>query len=455
MECAGALLVLGQRAEARNILRYLIATQRSDGRWDQNQWLEGEAFWQGVQLDEAGFPVLLAALLAQRDALDGIEAGEMVQRALGFIARSGPSSDQDRWEEDAGVNTFTLAICIAALVSGAPFLAAPERDLALAIADDWNARIEAFTAVHDTALAKRLGVRGYYVRVAPACAILDKDAFHQRLPIKNRVQDPMLPAEDQIATDLLQLVRFGLRRPDDPLILDSIKVIDALLKAQTPSGPAWRRYNADGYGEHEDGAPYDGTGLGRPWPLLTGERGHYELLAGRDPLPYLQAMARMASAGGMLPEQIWDGTDVPERELFKGRPTGSAMPLVWAHAEHLKLRRSLNDGRVYDLPPQTWQRYVVERTRSSIALWRFNHRLRTMVRGDMLRIQTLAPCVVHWSADEWRTIEDTPSTASGLGDYYTDLPTRALATGDAVLFTFRWVEVDRWEGVDFRVAVVA
>ena len=107
------------------------------------------------------------------------------------------------------------------------------------------------------------------------------------------------------------------------------------------------------------------------------------------------------------------------------------------------------------MPPQAWQRYVVERTRSSIALWRFNHRLRTMARGGTLRIQTLAPCVVHWSADGWRTIEDTPSMPSGLGDYYADLPTTALAAGDAVLFTFRWPEVDRWEGADFRVEVTA
>ena len=26
------------------------------------------------------------------------------------------------------------------------------------------------------------------------------------------------------------------------------------------------------------------------------------------------------------------------------------MPLVWAHAEHLKLQRSLRDGRLFDCP---------------------------------------------------------------------------------------------------------
>ncbi len=76
-------------------------------------------------------------------------------------------------------------------------------------------------------------------------------------------------------------MRFGLRGPNDPRILNTIKIIDELLRIQLPGGPAWYRYNRDGYGEHEDGSPFDGTGIGRPWPLLAGERAHYELAAGR------------------------------------------------------------------------------------------------------------------------------------------------------------------------------
>jgi glucoamylase len=129
-------------------------------------------------------------------------------------------------------------------------------------------------------------------------------------------------------------------------------VIDALLKVETPSGPTWHRYNDDGYGEHEDGAPFDGTGIGRGWPLLTGERAHYELAAGRieEAKRLLTTLESFANEGGLLPEQVWDSPDIPERELHFGRPSGSAMPLVWAHAEYLKLRRSLRDGRLFDLP---------------------------------------------------------------------------------------------------------
>ena len=115
-------------------------------------------------------------------------------------------------------------------------------------------------------------------------------------------------------------------------------------KVDTPTGPVWHRYNGDGYGEHDDGSAYDGTGRGRAWPLLTGERGHYELCAGRDPLPYLEAMARMASPGGMLPEQVWDAAPIPAAACCPGRPTGSAMPLVWAHAEFLKLAMAAASG---------------------------------------------------------------------------------------------------------------
>jgi glucoamylase len=120
---------LGAEQEARDTLRYLIATQIEDGHWYQNQWLGGRAYWEGIQLDETAFPVLLAAALDEREALSGIEVEDMARRALGFIARTGPATEQDRWEESTGINPFTLALCVAALVAGADLL--PSRDRAL------------------------------------------------------------------------------------------------------------------------------------------------------------------------------------------------------------------------------------------------------------------------------------------------------------------------------------
>src|SRR4029077_10260442 len=102
---------------------------------------------------------------------------------------------------------------------------------------------------------------------------------------------------------------------------------------------------------------FDAPATGGGWPLLPGERGHYELCAGRDPLPYLTAMAAMASPGGMIPEQVWDSDPIPGRRLAPGRPTGSAMPLAWAHAEFVKLLVSRQFGDPFGRPRAVWQRY--------------------------------------------------------------------------------------------------
>jgi glucoamylase len=258
-----------------------------------------------------------------------------------------------------------------------------------------------------------------------------------------------------VSLDALAFVRFGLRAAQDPRILNTIKIIDATLKVDTPCGPVWRRYQGDAYGEHADGAPYDGNGVGRGWPLLTGERAHYELAAGRRHAAerLAQAMEAIAGEPGLLPEQVWDSADIPERELSFGHASGSAMPLVWAHAEYLKLCRSLFDGRVFDQPPQTVERYLVQQTTSDRIVWRFNNKVRVMPPHRTLRVETLAPAVVHWSVDDWRTVHDTPTRDTTLGVHTCDLEADDLDRRDRVHFTFFWPETARWEGVDFLVSV--
>ncbi len=260
VEAAGALIAFEAYGEAQDILRYLIATQQSDGHWFQNQWLGGSAFWPGIQLDEAGFPILLAAALREKGELANIPVVDAIKRAAGFIVREGPATQEDRWEEDAGVNLFTLAVAIAALVEASAFLDGEAKSFALRLADYWNARIESWTFVEDTPLARQYGIRGYYIRTLPIGAYANKDAQSRAVPIKNLMADPDLPANAQFATDFLQLVRYGLRAANDPNILDSLKIIDAVLKTDTPSGPVWHRYNDDGYGEHDDG-----SGFRRRW----------------------------------------------------------------------------------------------------------------------------------------------------------------------------------------------
>ena len=119
------------------------------------------------------------------------------------------------------------------------------------------------------------------------------------------------PAKDIVDAGFLELVRYGIRKPDDSLIVDSLRVVDAVLKVETPFGPCWHRYNNDGYGQKEDGGPFVGWGKGRGWPLLAGERGHYELAAGHDARVFIRAMEGFSSVTGLLPEQVWDELDRP------------------------------------------------------------------------------------------------------------------------------------------------
>ena len=463
VESAGGLLAAGAREDVHRVLHYLQVTQEADGYWPQNMWLDGAPYWSGIQMDETAFPILLVDLARREDALDEGDLTRlwpMVRRAASFLVRNGPVTQQDRWEEDAGYSPFTLAAEIAALLVAAdlaetnyePGVAAYLRETA----DAWNANIERWVYVTGTELAKRVGVEGYYVRIAPpeeADAASPAAGF---VPIKNRpAGESAEPAVHIVSPDALALVRFGLRSAEDPRVVNTVKVIDALLRVETPCGPSWHRYNDDGYGEHADGSPFDGTGIGRVWPLLTGERAHYELTAGRraEAEQLKRTMEALANEGGMLSEQIWDAPDIPDKGLFFGKPSGSAMPLVWAHSEYVKLRRSLHDGRVFDTPAQTVERYQVKKTGSPHAIWRFNHKCRTMMRGKTLRLEVLAPATVHWSDDGWRTVHDTPTKDTGLGVHCADLETEQMPAGGTVEFTFCWTAGGEWENRNFTVAV--
>ena len=463
VESAGGLLAAGARKDVHRVLHYLQVTQEGEGYWPQNMWLDGTPYWHGIQMDETAFPILLVDLARREKALDkGDIAGlwPMVRRAASFIVRNGPVTQQDRWEEDAGYSPFTLAAEIAALLAAAD-LAELNNEPRAAVylretADTWNANIERWVYVTGTELAKLTGVEGYYVRIAPPETADAASPAAGFVPIKNRpIGQSAEPAVHIVSPDALALVRFGLRAADDRCIVNTVKVIDFLLKVETPGGPVWHRYNDDGYGEHEDGSPFDGTGIGREWPLLSGERAHYELAAGRraEAERLCRTMEAFANEGGLISEQVWDSPDVPEKELFFGRPSGSAMPLVWAHSEYVKLRRSLQEGRVFDTPPQTVERYQIEKKTSPYSLWRYNHKIRTIKAGRTLRIEVLQQAVIHWSADSWKTAQDIATRDTDLGMHVADLPSKDLAAGGTIIFTIYWPEQARWEGTDYSVGI--
>jgi glucoamylase len=258
-------------------------------------------------------------------------------------------------------------------------------------ADFLESHLEAWTVTTEGTLLPE--IKRHYIRINPVDIHNphpNEDPNQGMLAIANRPPGSQwqFPAKEIVDAGFLELVRYGIRTPCDPLIVDSLKVVDAVLKVDTPLGWCWHRYNHDGYGQQEDGGPFLHYGKGRAWPLLTGERGHYELAAGHDVQPFIQAMEAFASDTGLLPEQIWDEPDYPDSHLYFGKPTGSAMPLAWAHAEYIKLLRSVRDGKVFDWIPEVANRYLGNsKPTQFLEIWKFNRQICTLKAGYRLRIQ--------------------------------------------------------------------
>ncbi|MBG1233274.1 glucan 1,4-alpha-glucosidase [Aestuariivirga litoralis] len=462
VEIAGGFLAAGDSKEALAILEYLRGVQAPSGRWPQNFWLDGEPYWSGDQMDECAFPILLADMLWRQNYLSQQNVKSflpMVRLAAGYVLMNGPVTGEDRWEEDGGYSPFTLAVVISALLAAADFIE-NSGDYSAAThlreaADCWNEQIENWTLAANDELCVSAGVKSYYVRMSGTSPTDVASAMRGTLAIKNRPADFVSPSSETIISpDALALVRFGLRAADDPRITDTVKVIDHVLRKDVPQGSLWYRYNQDGYGEHDDGAPFDGTGRGRLWPLLAAERAHYEIAANnlKKAANLIATVEASSNEGGLLPEQTWDSPDIPERELFFGRPSGSAMPLAWAHAEHIKLLRSLHDGRVFDMPPQTLARYVKKQSPSHLRIWRFNNKLSSIPQGKTLRIQLGARAMIHWSVDDWNTTTDTNTQETSFGSHFTDLG--IAAKSHYVVFTIFWPDDNRWEGENFTIEII-
>jgi glucoamylase len=457
---ANAMLAAGDRTTPLRALIYLNVSQQEDGGFAQNFWINGEPYWRGVQLDEVAFPILLAWRLRRENALQDFDPYTMVLRAAAYLVRHGPLTPQERWEEVSGYSPSTLASNIAALICAAYFARErgddPTAKYLEEYADFLECHVESWTVTTEGTLLP--GVARHYLRVLPERAdnpTPEENPNQGSITIANRPPgaQSVFPAKEIVDAGFLELVRHGVRRPDDPIIVDSLKVVDAVLKVETPFGPCWRRYNHDGYGQREDGGAFVGWGQGRAWPLLTGERGHYELAAGHDTKPFLRAMERFASAVGLLPEQVWDGRDQPQVYMHCGRPTGSAMPLMWAHAEYIKLLRSIRDGKVSDLIVEVAKRYLRARAdRQLFEVWKFTRQARSVKRGYVLRIQAPASFRLHWSGDEWQTVKDTPSSTTTLGIDFVDIPILS-AQQTPIHFTFFWTADDRWEGHNYTVSV--
>jgi glucoamylase len=351
-QIATALAAVGDVAAANRALDYLFTVQqRSDGSFPQNSWLDGRPIGRGLQMDEVALPIVLAFQLGRTDRKTW---KRHIKPAADFIVTNGPVTVQDRWEEESGYSPATIAAEIAALVCASD-VAIKNRDLTssrryLKTADYWEEAIEKWTATstgpyHDG---------HYYLRLT------ETGDPNKPLAMKINSGGGTYDQRSIVDTGFLELVRLGIRRPNDPLIRKSVEVVDSTIKLNTPIGPGWYRYNHDAYGERPDGRSYDGSnGVGRLWTLLTGERGEYELALGHKVTAgeMLDAMARFANDGLMIPEQVWDRTaDGPVRFSI-GTGTGSATPLAWSMAQFIRLAVNIEHGLNIETPQVLWKRY--------------------------------------------------------------------------------------------------
>jgi glucoamylase len=363
---ATALIAAGDRAQATRMTRWL---------WDRQQirtWTQGDTIWYGPgsfpryspvsgvagatpqqlgcceQLDQDAFPIILAWQLGLTDAAMWAK----VKLTADHLLDVGPSTPGERWEEQAGRSPSTIAAEIAGLVCAAD-IARRNGDPASAAryestADSWRTGLDSWTFT----TTGHWGDGRYYERIETGENPNDTQSRH--------FEDGTWWERDIVDSGFLDLVRLGVRKASYGLVRESLAELDAVTKVTTPRGDMWYRYNHDSYGESQA----DGTGwpaghgqrTGRLWPLLSGERGEYELAAGQPAASHLQTLANSANSGYLVPEQSWDRAD--QFGFQFGGPTGSAAPLNWAAGQYVRLAVSIDAGRPVETPSIVSARYA-------------------------------------------------------------------------------------------------
>ncbi|MEZ6087827.1 MAG: glycoside hydrolase family 15 protein [Pirellulaceae bacterium] len=458
---ATGLMAAGELATPLRSLIYLASLQNEDGGFPQNCWIDGRPYWKGVQLDEVAYPVLLAWRLKQAEALQQFDPYPMVRSAAIYLIQNGPATPQERWEEASGFSPSTLAVHIAALVCAADFAEHRGEDAwsryCLDYADFLEQHIERWTVTNQGVLMPE--ETRHYIRILPvdpSKKIRPSDPDNERFCLSGLPADQQncFAAKEIVDAGFLQLVRFGIRQPNDELIEASLRVVDHVLKVETPGGPCWHRYNHDGYGQRSDGGPRIDSGIGRAWPLLTGERGIYEMSANRDVQRYVAAMEFFAGPTGLLPEQVWDQPETPSDRLSFGKGIDCATPLCWAHAEYIRLLRGLRDGKPFDRIDIVHQRYCAtdRSSRTRYEIWKFDSQPASLRRNETLRVQTQAPFRLRYTDSNWQTEHECQSQSPGYDLHYVDIVTDR-STGDRIEFTFWWPSEERWEGSDYQIEV--
>lgn len=430
VESGFALALCGHLDDASRLLDYLVSQQVPDGHWYQNFYPDGTPYWTGIQLDETALPVMLAAKLDDLGQPPSPAGRAMIANAVGYLVRNGPLSPEDRWEEDPGGSPFTLGVIVTALVAGAKYLDAASASYALALADDWNARIEEWTYVAGSWLDTVFGLDGHYVRVGP-------DPQNGAARIANQPdQGFTVPSSGVLGLEFAYLARLGLRSATGKAMTDTARLTDIMLARDVGTGTAYYRYNYDGYGENYQGADWAGTGTGRLWPLLAGERGHLALLAGQDGLGQLTTMLNMRTPGGLLPEQVWDQppltprNGIPSMPLYTGQRTLSATPLVWAHSELIKLAWTRTGKAPAEQLTAVTSRYSGQPPNPPTSYWRVAVPLPALAEGRNLVIEDTQPFTLHYGFGDpgnWTSVTDAQSSPLAFGMHGVTLSAAILA----------------------------
>ena len=341
-QMASALLAAGDATDANAALQYIFAyEEESSGAVKQNTFLNGNTVFGSLQMDEVADPIILAWQLGATNSADWGH----IQALANYLVSNGPSTPEERWEEAGGYSPATIAAEIAGLVcaasiaqaNGATSQAATYQSTALS----WASEVDSLTYT----TTGPYGNGQYFLRITPdgnpnsgaSIGIANGGGSHD----DRTVVDP----------SFLDLVRLGIKPATSADISNSISVVDSQIKVNTPEGPIWHRYDFDGYGETASGGDYTGAGVGNPWPVLTGERGEYDVADGNASAAQsmLATMAGAANSGYQISEQVWGGATGTGGFTF-GQPDNSSTPLMWAMAQYVRLATDISAGKDVDTP---------------------------------------------------------------------------------------------------------
>jgi glucoamylase len=349
-QMATALLAAGDTADANDALTYILNYEEtSSGYVKQNSWLNGTQVWGGTQMDQVAFPLILAYQLGRTDST----TWGKLQTLANYLVSNGPKTGQERWEENSGYSPSTMAAEVAGLVCAANLATAngdgTDSSTYLSTADTFEAAVDADTYT----TTGSIGNGSYYVRITPNGNPNNGDTVS--------ISNGGGTWDERAIVDqgFLELTRLGIKSPTSAQITNSLAAVDATIKTVISGyGTYWGRYDHDGYGETSSGADYTGAGVGRPWPVLSGERGEYDVQIGdtTDANAMLDSMANAANAGYQISEQIWPTASADG--FTQGQPDNSSTPLMWAMAQYVRLAIDIAAGKTVDTPAIVAQRYA-------------------------------------------------------------------------------------------------